>query len=102
MKIEFFVELNITNIEFHVCFAMVAGADVAFMNKNCHVKLDIKKIIFYTIFFFFQVELLSSLQIIFLKIKWNLISIMLSSTTTKLRSKRLCERRVLVDATFVR
>ena len=76
MKIEFYVELHIINIEFRVCFAMVAGVDVAFLNKNLHVKLDIRKIVF-CIIFFFQVELLSSLQIIFLKIKWNSILVML-------------------------
>ena len=37
---------------------MVAGADVAFLNKNCHVELDFRKIEFYTfIYLFLKVEL---------------------------------------------
>ena len=46
---------------------MVAGADVAFLNKNCHVELDFRKIEFYTIIFF--------LFFLFLKVELNNTSI---------------------------
>ena len=41
MKIKFYVELDITNIEFDMCFSMVIGVDVAFRNEKFHVKLNI-------------------------------------------------------------
>ena len=85
MKIEFGVEFNITNIEFHVYIAMVAGNCVAFLIKNAMWKLGIISIEFFANFFF--------------KIKWN--SIISRSTTTKPKSRRLCETRLLGDATFV-
>lgn len=63
MKIKFCVELDITNIKFHACFAMIVGFDVTFPNKNCHMKLEIRKIELCT---FFEVKLalirVSSLQ----------------------------------------
>ena len=34
MEIEFCLQLDISNIEFHVCFAMIVGANMAILNKK--------------------------------------------------------------------
>ena len=47
---------------------MVAGVDVAFLNKNCHVELDFRKIEFYTIIYLF-------IYFLFLKVELNSTSI---------------------------
>ena len=74
VKIKFCVELDITNIEFYACFAIVAGANVAFLNKKCHVKLDIR-IIKFCVYIYIYVYIY-----IF---KWNSLLLVLISLQIK-------------------
>ena len=55
VKIEFCVELDVTNIEFHACFAVVAGANVTFLIKNSMSNSVLEKMSF--VQFFFKVKL---------------------------------------------
>ena len=50
VKIEFCVELDVTNIEFHACFAVVAGANVTFLIKNSMSNSVLEKMSFVQFF----------------------------------------------------